>query len=39
MQLCKVEKILGWVGFEPTTSRLKAECSTTELPTRVQPLL
>lgn len=27
-------KILGWVGFEPTTSRLKAECSTPELPTR-----
>ena len=26
-----VEKVVGRVGFEPTTSRLKAECSTTEL--------
>jgi hypothetical protein len=25
------EKMVGRVGFEPTTGRLKAECSTTEL--------
>ncbi len=25
--------VLGWEGFEPSTSRLKAGCSTTELPT------
>ena len=25
---------MGWEGFEPAASRLKAECSTTELPTQ-----
>ena len=27
----QVEKVVGRVGIEPTTSRLKAECSTSEL--------
>ncbi len=33
--------MLGWEGFEPSTSRLKAGCSTTELPTLLSfsPLL
>ena len=25
---------LGWVGLEPTTNRLKADCSSAELPTQ-----
>ena len=32
--LYKAEK-MGRLGFEPRTSRLKAECSTTELATRL----
>ena len=34
LTMCPVNthgKMVGRVGFEPTTSRLKAECSTTEL--------
>jgi hypothetical protein len=27
-------KQMGWEGIEPSTNRLKAGCSTTELPTR-----
>ena len=29
-------KLVGRVGVEPTTIRLKVECSTTELPARLQ---
>ena len=32
-------KKMGRLGFEPRTSRLKAECSTTELATRLCMLL
>ena len=30
--------LVGQVGIEPTANRLKAYCSTTELPTQVQTL-
>ncbi len=30
--------MVGRVGIEPTANRLKAYCSTTELPTQVQTL-
>jgi hypothetical protein len=29
-------KVVGWVGFEPTTNGLKGRCSTTELPTHLK---
>ena len=29
------EKVVGRLGFEPRTIRLKVECSTTELPARI----